>query len=113
MLILRTINTNTANSLGIVSFNKMYITNTSSTTDAVFTLQLRQTGIGSGLVDAAILNRVTIPVGVTIELDGYKLGPAYSGANIPNPVPLSVRLFATAVSGEVDLLIEADDITEN
>ena len=115
MLILRTINTNTANNLGISSFNKMYITNPSTVVgdNAIFTLQLMQTGIGSGLVDVKILSQVNIPVGVTIELDGYKQGPAYTGADIPNPVPLSVRLFATAHTGEVDLLIEADTITEN
>tara|TARA_E500000318_G_scaffold9209_1_gene8532 strand:+ start:2474 stop:2815 length:342 start_codon:yes stop_codon:yes gene_type:complete len=113
MLILRTINTNTANSLGINTFNKMYVTNTSSTTDAVFTLELKQTGSVSNPVEIAVVNRVTIPVGVTLELDGYKEGPVYTGDVIPNVIPLSVLLYATAVSGEVDLLIEADNITEN
>lgn len=104
-VVIRNINSNNSTSLGLNSFKKMYITNTSSSVEATVTIALMQSGIGT--VDSAyLLDSVKLPVGVTIELDGWEQDLVYPDAgNWYDQQPISTALRASAETGEYSIII--------
>ena len=109
-VVIKNINSNTSTSLGVNSFKKMYITNTSSTVEAVVTIGLFQTGIGT-VDNAYLLDSVKLPTGVTIELDGWEEDLVYPDAgNWYDQQPIPAVLRASAETGEYSIIMITNSI---
>ncbi len=104
-VVIRNINSNTSSSLGVNSFKKMYIANTSSSVEATVTIVLMQSGTGT--VDSAhLLDSVKLPVGATIELDGWEQDSIYPDAgNWYDQQPIAATLRASAETGEYSIIM--------
>lgn len=121
-LVVKNIDSTTATVIeGVKSFEKAHITNTGSV-DAVFTLQYTASrDVPSALYESAptvenitanIIKSVTIPVGASLELEGFTVTNILDTAVIEEGyysnayINVSLQAFVGTVGQTVDLLIQ-------